>query len=232
LKERLKNRPPGPKNPDFARISNPGLKKRLYIKRKKCVKIIFMIGNMSTKIVVGLFLAVLCLSPGLYAQDTRTAAIDVNLIMDGSGALKNAGNEAVAWVSDYLIDRILQDGDRITIWNAAGNAQIVFSDTLSGAGGKETVKNTLRSLAFQGNSADFSGALRSAASRGNAGAAISYTVLISGSSSSLSPLLLGSDSNLLRYSRVEEFSGWRALVIALNINAQVQRAATAYFSGG
>jgi hypothetical protein len=190
-----------------------------------------MAGNISKKIVLGLFLAVLCLSPGLYAQDTRTAAIDLNLIVDVSGALKNAGNEAVAWVSDYLIDQILQDGDRITVWNAAGKAQIVHADTLSGAEGKETVKNILRSLAFQGNSADFSGALKDAASRANAGAAMTYTILISGSSSSLSPLLLGSDSNLLRYSRVEEFSGWRALVIALNINAQVQRAATAYFSG-
>jgi hypothetical protein len=191
-----------------------------------------MIGNTSTKIISGLFLAVFCLSPGLYAQDIRTGPIDVNLIMDGSAALKNAGNEAAAWVSDYLIDKILQDGDRITIWNAAGKARIVHTDTLSGTGGKEIIRNTLRSLAFEGAFADFSGALKDAASRTNSGSAITYTVLVSGSSSSLSPLLLGSDSNLLRYSRVEEFSGWRVLVIALNINSRVQRAAAAYFSGG
>jgi hypothetical protein len=190
-----------------------------------------MTENMSTKIIAGLFLAVLCLSPGLYAQDTRTASVDVNLIMDGSAALKNAGNEAVAWVSDYLIDKILRDGDRITIWNAAGKARVVHSDTLSGTEGKENIRKILRSLAFEGNSADFSGALKDAASRTNSGSAMTYTILISGSSSSLSPLLLGPDSNLLRYSRVEEFSGWRALVIALNINSQVQRAAAAYFSG-
>jgi hypothetical protein len=206
---------------------------RLYIQKKKCVKIVTMKGNMSKKIIPGLFLAVLCLAPGLYAQDVRTAAINVNLIMDGSAALKNAGNEAAAWVSDYLIDRILQDGDRITIWNAAGKAHIVYAEAVSGADGKENIKKILRSLTFEGNSADFSGALRDAASRINSpGAILTYTVLISGSSSSLSPLLLGSDSNLLRYSRMKEFPAWRALIIALDINSQVQRAAAAYFSGG
>jgi hypothetical protein len=191
-----------------------------------------MLGTIRRKIISGLCLAVLCLTRGLYAQDTRTAPIDVNLIVDGSAALKNAGNEAIAWVSDYLIDTIFQDGDRITVWNAAGNAHIIHSDTISGAEGKETIRKTLRSLAFQGNSADFSGALKAAASRINSSSVMTYTVLISGSSSALSPLLLGSDSNLLRYSRVEEFPAWRALVIALDINSRVQRAAAAYLSGG
>ncbi|MDR0623097.1 MAG: hypothetical protein LBG10_01545 [Treponema sp.] len=188
--------------------------------------------NRSKKIIPGLFLAVLGLTGGLYAQDIRTSSIDVNLIMDGSTALKSAGNEAVAWVSDYLIDKILQDGDRITIWSAAGKARIVHSDTLSGAEGKENIRKILRSLAFQDNSPDFSGALKEAVSRINSRSAMTYTILISGSSSALSPLLLGSDSNLLRYSRVKEFPSWRALVIALDINSQVQRAAAAYLSGG
>jgi hypothetical protein len=187
---------------------------------------------MYRKIVLGLFLAVLCVTHGLYAQDIRTTPIEVNLIMDGSRALKNAGNEAIAWVSDYLIGKILQDGDRIAVWNAAEKAQIIYSETLSGAEGKENLKKTLGSLAFLGNSADFSGALKAAASRRPSGDSMTYTVLISGSSSALSPLLLGPDSNLLRYSRVEEFPSWRALIIALDINSRVQRAAAAYFSGG
>lgn len=177
-------------------------------------------------------MAVLCLTRGLYAQDIRTTSIDVNLIVDGSAALKNAGNEAIAWVSDYLVDKILQDGDRITVWNAGGKARVIHSDTLSEAGGKENIRKILRSLAFEDKTADFSGALKEAVSRTNSGAAMTYTILISGSSSALSPLLLGADSNLLRYSRVEEFPSWRALIIALNINSQVQRAAAAYFSGG
>jgi hypothetical protein len=35
----------------------------------------------------------------------------------------------------------------------------------------------------------------------------------------------------MRFSRIEEFRGWRAVVIALNIESRVRQAAAAYFSG-
>jgi hypothetical protein len=183
------------------------------------------------KVPPGFFAVFLLLTGGLYGLDSRTTPIEVYLIMDGSLAMKNAGDEAVAWVCDYLVDGILREGDRITIWNAAGQAQIVYSETLSGPGEKETIKKTLRSLVFQGNRADFSAALRAAAQRAASRSGMSYTLLISGSSSALSPALLGSEASLLRYSRIEEFPGWRALVVALDIHSRVQRAAGAYFSG-
>jgi hypothetical protein len=184
------------------------------------------------KTIPGLLGALLLLAQGLYALDSRNTPIEVNLIMDGSSAMKNAGEEAVRWVSGYLVDGLLQDGDRITIWNAAGTARIVYSETLSGAEGRENIKNVLRSLSLQGNSADFSGALREAAGRTASRSGITYTLLISGSSASLSPALLGSGAAFLRFSRIEEFSSWRALIVALNINSQVQEAAGAYLSGG
>jgi hypothetical protein len=187
------------------------------------------------KFMLVVFLAVLFFTPGVYPQDTRHIPIEVNLIVDGSAALKNAGDEAIQWLSGNLVEGLLREGDRITIWNAGEKARIVYSDTLAGADGKENIKKNLRSLTFQGNSADFSGALREAAqgagSSGASGPAMTYTLLISGSSSALSPLLMGAGANLLRYSRVEEFSAWRALVIALDINSQVQRAAAAYLAG-
>jgi hypothetical protein len=77
------------------------------------------------KAIPGLLAALLLLAQGLYALDSRSIPIEVNLIMDGSLAMKNAGEEAVQWVSGRLVDGLLQDGDRITIWNAAGTAQIV-----------------------------------------------------------------------------------------------------------
>jgi hypothetical protein len=178
------------------------------------------------------FLAVFLLAgQALYALDSRSAPIEVNLIVDGSLAMKNAGEQAIEWVTSYLIDGILRDGDRITIWNAGGKAQIVYSETISGAEGKETVKKTLRSLIFQGNQADFAGALRDAAQRAVSRPDIIYTLLLSGSSAALSPALLGSGAPLLRYSRIEEFPAWRALVVALGIDSQVQRAVSVYFSG-
>lgn len=184
------------------------------------------------KVFPGFFAVFLLLAGGLYGLDSRTTPIEVNLIIDGSLAMKNAGPEAVQWVCDYLVDGLLREGDRITIWNAAGQAAIVYSEVLSGAGGKENIKKILQSLDFQGNQADFSTALRAAAQRTASRPGIIYTLLISGSSAALSPALLGSGAGLLRYSRIEEFPSWRALVVALDINAQVQRAASAYFTGG
>jgi hypothetical protein len=187
-----------------------------------------------TSTIFGLFLITLGAGSGLYALDLRTVPIEVNLIIDGSAALKDAADEAYNWISSRIIDGILQDGDRITIWNAGEKAQIVFSGNISGSEGKENTKKALRSLPKQGSQADFGGALRSAAAQAASRSpkpAISYTVLISGSASSLSPALLGAGADALKFSRVEDFSGWRALVIAMDINSQVQKAAAAYFSG-
>jgi hypothetical protein len=35
----------------------------------------------------------------------------------------------------------------------------------------------------------------------------------------------------MRFSRVEEFKGWRAMTVALGIDPQVKQSATAYLSG-
>jgi hypothetical protein len=188
--------------------------------------------NFLKKIIPGFLAFFLPLAQGAYGLDSRNTPIEVFLIMDGSSAMKNAGDEAVEWVCSSLVDGILQDGDRITLWNAGGTAQIVYSETIAGAAGKEAVKNTLRSLSAGANQADFAGALRDASQRAAASrSAMAYTLLISGSSAALSPALLGSGAGLLRYSRIEEFSGWRALVIALGINSRVGQAASAWIAG-
>jgi hypothetical protein len=164
------------------------------------------------------------------AQDSRNLPAAVNLIMDGSQALKDAGNEPLDWVCGYFVDTILGDDDVLTIWSAGGRAQIIFSGTVKDSGGKEGVKKALRSIQFQGSTADFTGALREAAQTGSSGRAITYTLLISGDSS-LGPSLSGSGASLLKYSRVQEFTGWRALTIALNAESRIRQAAAAYMAG-
>jgi hypothetical protein len=186
--------------------------------------------NIPKKMAFGLILAALWIASPLYGADSRSTPIEVNLIIDGSGAMGGALSEAAGWISGNLVDRLLQEGDRISIWNAGGSARIVYSDTLKGADWKETLKNTLKSLKPEGNTADFAGALREAASR-TSDRGISYTLLVSGSSAALSPTLLGSGANLVKFSRVEEFRSWRLLVIGLNIDSKVRQAAAAYLSG-
>jgi hypothetical protein len=130
---------------------------------------------------------------------------------------------------------MLQEGDTLRLWIAGETAQTLFSGPVRDAAAKEEVKKFLRSPVPGSQEADFTGALREAA--GTAGstdsrnAAMTYTLLITASSAGLSPTLLGAGANYMRYSRVMEFSGWRALVITLNADSRVQNAAKAYMTG-
>jgi len=171
-----------------------------------------------------LILAFCCLSP-LYGADGERAPINVNLIIDGSLALTDVKSEITAWVSSRL-DNILAEGDTVTVWNAGIASKVVFSGRISGNSDKEAVMNSVRELTASGNSADFSGALREAAGRQST--SFSYTLLISASPSALSSTLSGPQASLLRFSRVEEFTGWRALVVGLNLDSKVRKAAADY----
>jgi hypothetical protein len=182
------------------------------------------------KITIGLALALFLGFSPLYGADSRSAPIEVHLIIDGSAALAKVQSDVSGWISANLVDLRLREGDRITIWNAGGKAEIVYSDSLKNDAEKENVKKALQAFSPKGDAADFAGALRDAAARSSSQGLI-YTLLISASPSAHSPILQGPQANLIRFSRVEEFRGWRALVVALNIESRVRQAAAAYISG-
>jgi hypothetical protein len=162
--------------------------------------------------------------PGLLsAADIRTVPIDVYVIFDASSAIKSKKDEAVKWLCDHLVDGILQEGDSLTILTAADRAAALFSESLSGADKKEAAKQALRSIVPAAAAADYAGALREAAARQASGGRTPYTLLVIGSGP-----LSGGLASLLRYSRVQEFSGWRALTVGLNLERQVREAAAAY----
>jgi hypothetical protein len=172
---------------------------------------------------VPVFIFFFCLSP-VYAQ---RSPIDINLIIDGSSSLTGVKSEITTWISRRL-DQILMEGDRVTVWNAGLQSRIVYSGKIEGAPSIEAVKKSIRDISQSGNNPDFSGALRDAASRQSSG--YSYTLLISASPDALSSFLSGPRANLLRFSRVEEFTTWRAFVVGLNIDSRVKRAASAFFT--
>jgi len=169
------------------------------------------------------FSAFLSLTP-VFAQ---RAPIDVNLIIDGSSSLTTVKNEITTWVSGRL-DQILAEGDRVTVWSAGTQAKVIYSGKVEGTPGKDAVKKSISDLAPAGNNPDFSGALKEAASRQNS--SYSYTLLISASPAALTSVLSSPQASLLRFSRVEEFPAWRALVVGLNIDAKVKKSATAFFA--
>jgi hypothetical protein len=180
------------------------------------------------------FLFYLLLLPGfLFSGDVRNRPLDMYLVIDGSSHLEGVKGKALDWISREVVDSILQEGDRLTIWSAGEKARIIFEETL-GASGKEGVKEKLKSLDTGAPSPDFSGALRDAArarARQAGEGRISYTLLVSGTAGGLGTSLAGASLDLIRYSRVEEFKGWRVLVVAPEIETKVKQAAAAFISG-
>ncbi|MCL2175360.1 MAG: hypothetical protein FWB73_04865 [Treponema sp.] len=168
------------------------------------------------------FLMVYSLSP-LFGADR--APINVNLIIDCSASFTAAKAEITTWINGRL-DMILKDGDKVIVWSAGASSRIIYTGTINGQSDRDAAKKSVSDLTGAGTSADLSGALRAAA---NAQSDFSYTLLISASPTALSSLLSGPQSSLMRFSRVEEFSGWRAIVVGLNMDEKIKRAAAAFF---
>ncbi|MDR2952671.1 MAG: VWA domain-containing protein [Treponema sp.] len=163
----------------------------------------------------------------LIGAQTRSTPIDVNLIIDSSESLPGVKEEITTWISNNFVDQILAEGDNFAVWSAGSKAKVIFSGTIKGNSAKEDVKKSIHEIASAGKTADFSSALKEAALRCQ-NSPFSYTLLISASPASLEQVLSGGHASLMRYSKVEEFSGWRALVVGLNLDEKVGRAAAAY----
>jgi hypothetical protein len=184
------------------------------------------------KFILGVVFSIF-LFPGFTdAEDRRTLPITVYLIIDGSEGIKNGKNAAAAWINDHIVDEILQEGDDLTIWIAAEKATVLFSESLSGTVQKETVKELLRSVNPEGSVADYTGALRDVLARESrrSGKGIPYTLLVTGTAGGLSRG--NPPAEFLRYSKVQEFSGWRVQVVGLGLGPGIQKAVSDYMSGG
>jgi hypothetical protein len=166
---------------------------------------------------------------GRFLSRGRNGPIDVNLIIDGSRYMGETG--ARAWICEYLVDGILQEGDYLTIWVAGDRAAVLYQGVL-GADNRESIRGLIQGPLPESPSADFAGALRAAQGAGvpeDRSPVMTYTLLVS-SPRGLSPAHVGAALPYLRYSRMLEFPGWRALVIALDIGPHVREAADSFLS--
>jgi hypothetical protein len=174
-----------------------------------------------------------CLPGLLRAEDKRTMSLDLYLIVDGSSLHKNAKSETVAWIKTELIDRILQEGDSLTIWSAGDRVEILYSGSIGAQ--KDEAKKKLDSLDTSGKKSDFSGALREAAAKAaqnsQGGKRMELTMVVGGSAEALAEDIGGKNANLFRWSRVEVFSHWQVLVVDSTIGSRVRSAAAAYMAG-
>jgi len=167
-------------------------------------------------------------------SDVRKTPIDVYLLIDASRAWSERA-AAVDWVCGHLVDGILLGGDRLSVWSAADKPRLVAALTVDAPENKESIKKTLRGMQQESAGADYAAALREAAaaeaSRPSRGP-IALALLVGGFTAGSNTLGGGGDSpgtdELLRYSRVEDFPGWKAVTVGLGIGPQARSAAAAY----
>jgi hypothetical protein len=168
----------------------------------------------------------------LNADDKRIIPLDLYLVIDCSESINSVKNDALAWVSSKVVDRLLIEGDKVTIWSASDKAQIIHSGEISASSGKREITDLLQNLAANGKTADFPGALADVAARVSQTGQnrLAYTVIVTSSAGGLESTLTGSSQPLLRWSRSEKYSGWQVLVAAPDIAPKVRQAALDYMS--
>jgi len=168
----------------------------------------------------------------LKADDRRTIPLDLYLIIDCSESINGVKNDALSWLSSKVVDRLLIEGDKVTIWSAGDSAQIIYNGEISASGGKREITDLLQNLVTDGKTADFPGALRDLAPRVSQTSQnrLAYTVIVTSSAGSLESTLTGSSQAMLRWSRAEKYSGWQVFVAAPDITPKVRQAALNYMS--
>ena len=172
----------------------------------------------------------------LNAGDSRVIPLDLYLIIDSSSSLQNVKDDALGWLNSQVIDRILMEGDNVTVWSAGNSAQLIYSGEISsvnnGTETKTELKEKLNSITGEGRAIDFSGALsdlRPRLSRTQSGR-LPYTMMITASAGSIQSALTGSSQSMLKWFRTEKSSGWQAFVLGPDINEKVSRAASDYMN--
>jgi len=164
-------------------------------------------------------------TPWLNAESRRVIPLDMFLIIDGSDFFENSKADAIAWINSHVVDRILQDGDRITIWRAGDTAQVIHTGYISG--NTQEITNLLNSMLISGRTPDFSSALIDAAARASRTTQdrLPYTMLVASSAAGLQRTITGEARNLLRWFRSEREERWQILVIDPHLTPRVQTAA-------
>jgi hypothetical protein len=166
----------------------------------------------------------------LWGAEPRAVPVDMYIIVDGSSAMERGREEALGWLCTTVVDGILQQGDRLWVWTAGDRPRLIYSGAVDAD--RERAKTSIRSIQFQGDRADYQAALREvqAALARQDGKRLTYTLLVSGSGAKDPPSREAESAGLLRYSRVESFSGWRVLTVGLDIDAKVRRASAYYLN--
>jgi len=193
----------------------------------------YCMGN-NMKNTLFILLAFLFLPFFLSAQDERQSSIDVYILIDRNISAEIYRNDQIDWLCTTLVDTILQAGDRVTIWTLDGQLTQIAQTELRETDAKEKLKKAIRNITVSKNAPDYSAGLRAAASA-EAGRTdrkpIAFAIL-SASMTRQDELDLEKEdaqsAKLLRFSRVVDHPGWKAVTVGLGIELKAREAAAAF----
>lgn len=181
-----------------------------------------------------LFFVILCTGNAAFSEDFRKGSIDLYLLIDTSTSISAHYGDALSWVRRTVLEEILQKDDTVTIISAGSSVQLLTEYRFSGPDSAADLAKTLQSISIQGDFADLAGAIREAKRRDTAKAkqqTMAIALMITGTDSTGTGLNLLKTKDLevlLKYSKVEDFPGWKVIVIGLNLESKIQTAAKEY----
>jgi hypothetical protein len=169
---------------------------------------------------VGAALLGLTLFAPLYAQEAGAAArtVDMRIIVDASQSLSRGKAGAVNWLCDTIVDRTLQSGDTLYLVASKETDEVIFDGVIGDGAQKEVLKERIRALEDPSGESHAAQTVRNVFANLPARAGgIPVTMVVCGTGIKI-------EGNFLQYSRTENFAYWRAITVAGNLEAEMNRA--------
>jgi hypothetical protein len=168
------------------------------------------------------------------AQDRRTSPIDAFILLDATPAMDPVRREALDWLISTVVDGIIQDGDRIALVSVSKRPVEPIFRTISSGKDIESLKAAIQGMETASGPADYAAALGMAAETEKARSdrnRIFFTLLVGVYVEEMDAnqgKVSYNGIDLLKYSRVKDFPGWKAIVVGLGLDDAVQKAAAVY----
>jgi hypothetical protein len=155
------------------------------------------------------------------------------LIIDTSFAMEAHLPEALSWVNSIFLQMFNCPGDTITVLTAGSTPAFVTQITIQQPEDLKNLQTRIQSLSIQKGNPDYVATLKLAIQAGKDRKnqeSIAFALLISGTGVMLSGKNSSSSelAALLRYSKVNDFNGWKAIIVGLGVEQRVEEATKSY----
>jgi hypothetical protein len=144
--------------------------------------------------------------------------------------------KAAEWLCSSFVDPVLAGGDHVSVWSFSDGASLIADADIGGDQSKDALKQSIRAVSSDSGRPDFPAAIR-LASRAEAGRTDRTRMAVVLVASALTLATDADDyagdagtASLLRYSRVEDFAGWKLVTIGLGLDETVKAAAARFMA--